>query len=284
MAVLALAHTTHWRVRVGGGSGAPPINQPGSSCAGLTQRVLHGACQPAHGLQRPAILVAMGPRHLPHLLTRRWQQCSVCVLHTSCGRTGDSRQQHNQPLGGHRPPGSCRRTPQATAATPTAPPACCRIRRLHHGYHHHIHPRRCRPAAHPPPCLLDWSLACCSWLQVWVENPYPLASGEGYREAWLPARVCGRPLWVPAEIVMVASGLSGVEITVVTTLTPRITLHLTPDQVRHGREKGREGGQKQKQRQSAPQLLVTPLARGWTCRLPYRPPPPSSMLLLAAAA
>jgi len=78
--------------------------------------------------------------------------------------------------------------------------------------------------------------------KVWVRNPYPPSADEAYRADWLPARMCGRPIWIPAEIVSLAgsplAGLPGVapagavsSVTVRTTLQPPVTLTLPPSEV-----------------------------------------------------
>jgi alpha-tubulin suppressor-like RCC1 family protein len=66
--------------------------------------------------------------------------------------------------------------------------------------------------------------------QVWVRNPYPVGD-ERYRESWLPSPLTSRPPWVPGEILSLGEGPAAVDVTVTTTLAPRVSFRVSASEV-----------------------------------------------------
>eukprot|EP01138_Halocafeteria_seosinensis_P000473 gb/GECG01000487.1/.p1 GENE.gb/GECG01000487.1/~~gb/GECG01000487.1/.p1 ORF type:complete len:2199 (+),score=217.36 gb/GECG01000487.1/:1-6597(+) len=59
--------------------------------------------------------------------------------------------------------------------------------------------------------------------KVWVKNPYK-EGDERYRATWLPRENSSRPFWVPAEVLTVQAGARAAQISVQTSLTPKVPL------------------------------------------------------------
>ncbi|KAA0159360.1 hypothetical protein FNF28_05898 [Cafeteria roenbergensis] len=75
-----------------------------------------------------------------------------------------------------------------------------------------------QPAAH------QHSTAFRPGMRVWIRNPYRRGD-ERYRAAWLPERLSGRPLFVPAEVRSLAGSQHGqTQLSVQTSLPPRAPL------------------------------------------------------------